>query len=166
MSRAEEFEALRKEGLTYRQIAERCGCSYQNVAKYLAKRDESKFRAYTPEECKYDGLRNWMNENKIHRVDLAEILWGSRVIESWRRSSMQGRLTGTLDFKQGEIEKLIASSGLTYAQLFHGGDKLVRCHECIHKMKRDLFNHTVYECSCTELQITNMNGFCDKGKRE
>lgn len=165
MSRAEEFEALRKEGMTYRQIAERCGCSYQNVAKYLAKRDESKFRAYTPQECKYDGLRNWMNENKIHRVDLAEILFGTRMIETWRRGPMRSRLTGETDFKQGEIENLINASGLTYEQLFHGGDKLVRCHECIHKMKRDLFNHTVYECCQTELQITNMNGFCDKGKR-
>lgn len=165
MSRLEEFSALRKQGLTYRQIADRYGCSHQNVAKILATRSLARFRGYDEKECVYPGLRTWLNESKTCRVEIINILDGSRNPNTARRKKLREQLRGHCGFTQSDIEKLLSASGLTYEQLFHGADKLVRCHECIHKMKRDLFNHTVYECSCTELQITNMNGFCDKGKR-
>lgn len=121
MYRWELYESMRNEGMTYGEIAQRCGVTYQCVAQALAKRGIGHFKPYLPKECVYDGLREWMNQNRVSRSDLSRLFYecpigGGRYYDLIRR-----RLIGSKGFSMGEIDKLIEASGLTYEQLFRSG---------------------------------------------
>lgn len=117
MSRLQEWEALRAEGATYREIAAKYGCSYQNVAQIMAKRNVKQFRAIKKTQCCFDGLRNWMNENRISISEVARRENGTNA-GGCARSCLEKRLRGEQDMKRWEIEFFIDMTGLTYEQLF------------------------------------------------
>ena len=120
MSKADEMEALRAQGLTYREIADKFGCSYQNVAQMLAGSSRKCFRTITPERVSFDGLRKWMNENQCGIADLMNRICGKRangnVADSLRR-----KFKGVTDFRKSEIDALIRITGLSYEELFGRG---------------------------------------------
>lgn len=120
MQRWEVYAAMRGEGMTYAEIARRCGVTHQCVAQALAKRSIGHFRPYRPEECVYDGLREWMNRERVSKSDIARIFYGKPYMGSSWHSKLKGKLVGR-GFKMWEIDKLIDASGLTYEQLFRSG---------------------------------------------
>ena len=117
MSRLQEWEALRAEGATYREIAKRYGCSYQNVAQTMAKRNVKQFRAITEKQCCFKGLRDWMNENQISISELARRENGTNM-GGCARYCLNERLRGEHEMRMSEIEFFIDMTGLTYEQLF------------------------------------------------
>ena len=116
------FESLRAEGMTYKQIAERCGCSYQNVMQMMAKYKASQFRALTKERCIWDGLRNWLNENKMSNSELIRKRYGrnhvGQVAETLRR-----QMKGERQLKKDDIDFFRELTGLTYEELFCSNEK-------------------------------------------
>lgn len=117
MSKRDVYEEMRAQGMTYAQIAKVCGCSTQNVAQLLARRGESKFRGVTPDRCRWEGLRQWMNENKcgpseILRQKLGHNTTGNSAI------SLRQKLSGKRPIKKEDIDFFRELTGLTYEQLF------------------------------------------------
>ena len=117
MNRLQEWEELRTNGATYKEIAEKYGCSYQNVAQVLARRNIKQFRTITEKQCCFEGLRNWMNENKISVSEAARRANGVNARGNTRRS-LEDRLRGKRDMRRWEIDFFIDMTGMTYEQLF------------------------------------------------
>lgn len=121
MGRYEEFVAYREQGMTYKEIAARCGVCHQRVAQVLAHRTPGHFKPYLPHEVVYNGLREWMNENLVSRSDLGRLFNGKANPGGEWASRVNNRLTGRTGWRMVEINKLIDASGLTYEQLFRSG---------------------------------------------
>ena len=117
MTRADQYAELRRAGYTYEKIAEICGCSYQNVAQHLARKNEVIFRGVVKEQVVFDGLRKWMNDNKVSVRELFRQLNGKNP-GGVSSGCFSDRLTGKTQFRMNEINKIISVTGLTYEQLF------------------------------------------------
>ena len=116
MSTFEEKRALRAQGLTYRQIAERLGISHQAVASSLSKSTEATFRFITSDRCIYEGLRAWMNNKKISVAELSRRL--TRVPHTEAQNRLAKKLRGCSELKKNDIDKIIYITGLKYEELF------------------------------------------------
>lgn len=121
MSRYEDFMEYRMQGLTHTEIAALFGVSHQHVAQTISQRSTSRFRPYKPSECVYDGLREWMNREKISRRDIARVLYGEPFPGGGWTNRLHNKLTGKSGWRMCEIDKLCDASGLTYEQLFRSG---------------------------------------------
>lgn len=117
MSTVQEYAAMRAEGMSYMEIAARCGCSYQNVAQMLARRDMGKFRPFSKERCCYDGLRNWLNENQVCAMEIIRRRYGHNLNGS-TKDSFRMKLNGQREIKKSDIDFFRELTGLTYEQLF------------------------------------------------
>ena len=118
MTNKERMIELRAQGWYYSDIAKELGLSRQYVGFVLGKAaPNGGFRPYKQEECIYDGLRFWLNENRITRRELC------RRLE--KKANHGGSVTNVLDHLRGkgsftinDINKLIETTGMTYEQLF------------------------------------------------
>lgn len=111
---------LRRRGHTNKMIAEQFGVSCQRVNQILAERSEGRFRGWSEERCVHDGMRNWLNTNKISCSELGRILYGHN-LDGYSRESLARTLRGKKEFKLSTINKLIDVSGMTFEQLFREG---------------------------------------------
>ena len=116
MATKQEKLALREQGMTYQQIADHFGISYQAVAQTLAKYNPNHFQYVTEAGCAYPGLRNWMNDNKAGRSELIRRCH----IESTHQnlSRMRNYLTCKADPPKRVIDKILGITGLTYEEAF------------------------------------------------
>lgn len=119
--RREKMIALREQGLTQKEIAEACGVSRQRVSQVLGKYSPHLANIITKEQCVYDGLRKWMNENRIYAVEIVRIPHDGRYTGGHSIKVVYSRLNGKTQFKLSEINKLLDRSGLTYEELFRKG---------------------------------------------
>ena len=117
MSKRDVYAEMRAQGMTYRQIAEICGCTYQNVAQMLAKSDANKFKPVTPNRCCWEGLRQWMNENKCGPSEILrqKVGWASTGSSS---KFLREKLSGQRALRKKDIDFFRELTGLTYEQLF------------------------------------------------
>lgn len=113
--RKEWMLSLRECGLTYKEIGEVTGTSKQRVFQLIGKNDKARFKPITEEQCIYDGLRNWMNENRISRAELVRMMYGT--LHSSCLDRLRGWLKGT-EMTMYSINKILAVTGLTYEQAF------------------------------------------------
>lgn len=118
MARKDDYMPLREQGMTYREIAERFGVSYQAVQQVCGRADPALARAITPSMCVYGGLRNWMNKERISKAELNRILHDGWFPGGHSMDVLGSRLRGETSFKMKEINAIIDRSGLTYEQLF------------------------------------------------
>lgn len=110
------YREERAKGLTYQQIAEKYGVSYQAVMNACGKAREGSFRGWTPERCIYPNLRNWLNENK---VSLTEFIRRMDLAPSGTTTSRFGDyFRGTCYPGKGVIDRMLKVTGLTYEQLW------------------------------------------------
>ena len=107
---------LREHGLTYREIADRLGISYQSVSQSLSKYNGTHFRVVKPSRCIFKGLREWMNQNKITTAEMCRILGLLPVTNSIGR--VRRNMNGTVDFRKSDIDKVLNASNMTYEQAF------------------------------------------------
>ena len=108
------FLEERKNGLTYREIAEKYGVSQQTVSA-TCRRCPNHFRAYKAEEVIYPNLRKWLNENKVTRQEFAYGIGvrgrtPARVVTLWFRGQRYPQ--------KKTIDKMLEFTGLTYEELF------------------------------------------------
>lgn len=116
--RKEWMLSLRECGLTYKEIGEVTGTSKQRVFQLIGKIDKARFKPITEELCIYDGLRNWMNENRVSRAEFTRMMWGSlhQVNHQRLREWLKGK-----GMTMYSINKILAATGLTYEEAFLGG---------------------------------------------
>ena len=116
MKKYELYRQEREKGLTYRQIADKYGCSYQNVAQACAKTQKHRFRLWTAHSCIYPNVRTWLNENHILKRELLDRLEWEKCGANY---SKVGRyLRGVCYPKKQIIDKLLSATGLTYEKFF------------------------------------------------
>lgn len=120
MNRAEEFSALRQQGLTYQEIADQYGVSYQAVAQQLRGSYHSCFRGVSKEKVVFDGLRDWMNDNEVGMMELMHRFHGHFVGGS-SAANLREKLRGVRELKKRDIDELIRVTGLSYEELFGRG---------------------------------------------
>lgn len=117
-SRYERFSVLRAEGLTYREIAERYGCSEQNVSQVLSVENKKRFHYFSEKSVIYNGLREWLNENKVSVSELIRRKYGYH-IGGEAHYYMTARLSGKTRLNMDDIEFFLRMTGKTYEELFH-----------------------------------------------
>lgn len=116
MTNKQQILALRSQGMTYRQIAQSVGVSFQWVSIICGQADGSHFRPVTEQSCVWPMLRQWMNENKISRN---ELLRRMRFNTSGNTNAKLARiLRGEQELSKPWIDRLIFATGLPYEQLF------------------------------------------------
>lgn len=113
------YREERKNGLTYRQIAEKHGVSYQTVAVACAQFSPAHFRYITENVCIYVNLRNWMNKNMVSISELARRMGYSGSAKT--RTKISEYLSGRNSPRKPFIDKLIEVTGLPYEKLFKEG---------------------------------------------
>lgn len=121
MTKGEIYRAERDKGLKYREIAEKYGVSKQAVAQFCGKYQPARFIPYGEKGCRYVNLRNWLNKEKLTQAELIRRL-GYEVLKP-TRERIWNILSGKLELRKSEIDKLIALTGLTYEQLFAEDEK-------------------------------------------
>ena len=117
MSKADVYESMRADGMTYQEIAKACGCSYQNVSQTLARFKKSQFRPIGKSRCCWDGLRKWMNENRVSNAELIRRKFG-RNHTGTEAEKLRLQLRGKRPLKKDDIDFLRGLTGLSYEQLF------------------------------------------------
>lgn len=117
MKKYELYASMREEGMTYREIAEKCGCSYQNIAMALARRNVARFRHFTEKGCAYPTLRKWLNDNRVCVDEMIRRIYGHN-IGGHTRSRWDEILRGRVEMKKHDIDSLIRITGMTYEELF------------------------------------------------
>jgi hypothetical protein len=99
----------RAKGMTYREIADKHGVSYQAVHTVCAKQGEPKRKIISSKACIYPNLRRWLNEDKQRQDRFFQAMKGGTFLEC---------LKGLRQPKKNTIDKMIAITGMTYEELF------------------------------------------------
>ena len=118
MSRTDEYRALREQGLTYREIAARCGVSYQAVAQVCAKSKATQFRKISPKVCAYPALREWMNTHYVSTAELYRRMHDGSPCVGRAPYVIRDRLSGKTLWRKDEIDRLLGITSMTYEALF------------------------------------------------
>jgi predicted transcriptional regulator len=116
MATKQEKMALREQGMTYRQIADHFGISYQAVAQALGEYNPNHFKYISETGCVYPNLRKWLNDNKVGKSEFARRCGYANVYCNKKR--MDYYLTGRNDPPKNVIDKILMVTGLTYEQAF------------------------------------------------
>lgn len=118
MSKREQMQALRDQGMTYQAIADEMGCSRQYVYQMIGTGEGAQFRYITKEGCIYPGLRKWMNENLCGRTELLRRMGRFQ----WPRSAARlgTYLRGECEPSKSTIDDILKATGLTYEECFGG----------------------------------------------
>lgn len=119
MATKQEKLALREQGMTYQQIADRLGISYQAVAQALATHNTKHFHYISESCCIYPNLRKWLNENQVSKSELARRCGYAGSPGNTNR--VFSYLQGKIDPPKRVIDKILAATGLTYEQAFGEG---------------------------------------------
>lgn len=117
MRKVDLYEEMRADGMTYQEIADACGCSHQNVSQTLARYRASQFRAFTKDRCCWDGLLEWLNDNRISLQELIRRRYGRNHTGSVG-DTLRRQLKGERPLKKTDIDFFRELTGLTYEQLF------------------------------------------------
>lgn len=114
--RKEWMLELFESGFTYKEIGEIAGISKQRVFQIIGKANGRRFRTITKEQCVFDGLRRYLNDNRISLVALTREMYGElngsyyQIKDAFK--SNKACLT------MPKINRILSVTGLTYEQAF------------------------------------------------
>jgi transcriptional regulator with XRE-family HTH domain len=120
--RTKKYLEARDSGMTYEQIAEMFGVSKQRVAQACGKYQPSKFQFITEKGCIYPNWRNWMNKNKVSKIELVRRM-GYVNSPSAASVTLREYMTGKNDMRKSYIDKLLEVTGMSYEVLFYRESK-------------------------------------------
>lgn len=107
--RTDQYLADRENGLSYRQISEKYGVSYQSVHSAVCLVDGSYKTVISERGCIYPNLRSWLNQDR-QRSD--------RFFQAMRGCCIREILKGSQMPKKNVIDKMLAITGMTYEEMF------------------------------------------------
>ena len=111
--KADLYMADRAKGMTYRQIADKYGVTYQSVHATVCSVDGAYRTVISSRGCIYPNLRAWLNKDRRRR---------DRFFEAMKGCSIRDIMNGTRMPKKPTIDKMIALTGMTYEELFQEDD--------------------------------------------
>ena len=115
-ARRQQMIELRESGMTYDKIGEAIGLSRQRVYQLIGGKDAPS--GYKPQECVYDGIRKWMDDNKITTTRLVRMMYDG-ICEPPTYNKVRAMLNG-VNCRKSVIDRLLKATGLTYEQAFGG----------------------------------------------
>lgn len=115
MTNREHATELRKQGLTYREIAEILGVSKQRVAQYFTD-IANKPLYYRPFRSIFSGLNEFMNEREYGVTWLVVHMGYSQ--SGNKQAQLKNKLAGRTEFKLSEIKKVLSATGMTFEECF------------------------------------------------
>lgn len=107
--RTDQYLADRENGLSYRQISEKYGVSYQSVHSAVCLVDGSYKTVISERGCIYPNLRAWLNQDRRRR---------DRFFECMKGCTIREYLKGIRQPKKDIIDKMLAITGMTYEEMF------------------------------------------------
>lgn len=111
-----QYLAARDSGMTYEEIAIMFGVSRQRVHQVCGKYNPCRFQFISEKGCIYPNWRNWMNENKVSRYELARRM-GLLSSQTSYVNAISGYMSGKCEPKMWFIDKLLEVTGLKYEVL-------------------------------------------------
>lgn len=104
----------RKKGMTYREIADKYGVSFQSVHSTCIRQDGT-YRVHIIHKkgCIYPNLRKWLNEDRVRRDAFFKSMKGYPVREYMK---------GERQPKKNAIDLMLKITGMTYEELFKEED--------------------------------------------
>lgn len=116
--RTKAYIQARESGLSYREIGEMFGVSFQTVAQVCGKYQPRQFQFVTETGCVYPNLRKWMNENRVSRREVVRRM-GLIDTNPGSVSLFGDYMRGKHDPPKRVIDKLLEVTGMTYEVLFY-----------------------------------------------
>ena len=120
MTLREQCLELHEKGIRHSEIARIVGVSRQRVSQICGKYTPGHFCKYTANECVYPNWRNFMNENRVSRMELLRRMGKEPHPEFMSRLSTWMR--GDCYPQKQTIDCILKATGLTYEQLFDRGE--------------------------------------------
>lgn len=115
-SKTAMYLADRNNGMTFQQIADKYGVSKQTVHKCIGNTSAPNFRPFSPTNCVYPNLRNWLNENHVSLQEFTRRMGDTGYVGN---SSAVGTWFRGVSYPHKEsIDKILMVTGMTYEQLF------------------------------------------------
>lgn len=114
--RRESMLNMKNEGFTYQEIGEKFGISKQRVQQIIGGYNPRYFHYKTKRGVVYEGLRKWLNDNKISINHLTRLLYGQSNSKSHNR--LNDYLSNRISIPKSMIDKLLKLTGLTYEVAF------------------------------------------------
>lgn len=111
--KADLYLADRRKGMTYREIAEKHGVSYQCVHTVCTRVDGTYRNRISEKGCIYPNLRHWLNKDRRRSAGFFKAMKGY---------SIRDFMNGTRQPKKDAIDKMIALTGMNYEELFREED--------------------------------------------
>ena len=111
-----EKKALREQGMTYREIGEKLGISWQAAHYGIGRdRDGDWFHPMTEKNCVFPGLRKWMNENRVVAAELSR-----RIGRDERNgyAKLLRVLRGEQQITKDGIDDILRVTGMKYEEAF------------------------------------------------
>lgn len=106
--------AMRLDGCTYQEIANKFGvtrqCIQQNIAVGVTM-DNRRQVLRLSENCIYNGLAKFIKENEVSSVVLADVIGVCRV-------AAYKRIVGERNFNISDIYKILNYTGMTFEECF------------------------------------------------
>lgn len=107
MARYEDYRALREQGMTYQEIADRYHVSRQAVYGSLTRQRAERGRGRYPNKVVYPAIRNWLADQQTTIKELEEKI----------QHPLYGGLHGGTLTKD-TIDALLVETGLSYEEAF------------------------------------------------
>lgn len=111
--KADLYLADRAKGMTYRQIGEKYGVTYQSVYITCRNVDGTYKTVIGPKGCIYPNLRAWLNQDRERSKRFFQAMKGCAIREILKGAQMP---------KKNAIDKMLALTGMTYEELFQEED--------------------------------------------
>lgn len=112
----EKMLEMKKNGMTYQQIGDVFGISKQRVYAIAGETAKHYHRHITKEQCVYDGLRGYLNENKISRMHFCRMCYEG-IFHQATYHRFKKVLKGSNTTKQ-TIDRILEATGLSYEVAF------------------------------------------------
>lgn len=107
---------MHENGSSYEEIGKAFNLSRQRVFQLIGGRVKTHFIELSPDDCIYPNLRKLLNDNRITRLGLCRMLYGSNPSKYQNvYDFLRGRNTRTTKYT---IDKYLKVTGLTYEELF------------------------------------------------
>lgn len=107
--KADAYLADRAKGMSYRQVAEKHGVSYQAVYACCTKQDGRWKKTISDKGCIYPNLRTWLNADKPRQ---------ERFFRAMKGCCIRNFLNGTMEPKKNVIDRMLKLTGMRYEEMF------------------------------------------------
>ena len=113
----QQMRDLHKDGKTYQEIGDMFGISKQRVFQMIGGSSSPKyFRHITADCCIFNGIRKYMNDNKVSCMEMTRRIHGDTGPRYYQYT--KSKLNGNTELTKKYIDKLLEITGLTYEVAF------------------------------------------------